>query len=83
MDKSKADGRAVVAQLKAVPTRDPLFGVGQVRADGRAIHDTLALRVKAPPQSHGPWDLFEMLSIVPGDQAFRPISAGGCKAAEN
>jgi branched-chain amino acid transport system substrate-binding protein len=83
VDKSKADGRAVVAQLKAVPTRDPLFGVGQVRADGRAIHDTLALRVKAPPQSHGPWDLFEMLSIVPGDQAFRPISAGGCKAAEN
>jgi hypothetical protein len=33
--KSDADGRAVVAKMKEMPTDDPLFGKGYVRADGR------------------------------------------------
>ena len=32
-----ADGRAVVAAMKAMPTDDPLFGKGTIRADGRQI----------------------------------------------
>ena len=33
--KSAADGKAVVAKMKAMPTDDPLFGKGTIRADGR------------------------------------------------
>ena len=33
--KSAADGKAVVAEMKKMPTDDPLFGKGTVRADGR------------------------------------------------
>src|SRR5258705_9598647 len=32
------DGRAVVAKMKEMPTDDPLFGKGSIRADGRKIH---------------------------------------------
>src|SRR5215207_1682301 len=40
MDKGKArDGAAVIAQMKAMPTADPLFGKGSIRSDGRKIHD--------------------------------------------
>jgi branched-chain amino acid transport system substrate-binding protein len=32
------DGTKVVAQMKAMPTDDPLFGKGSIRADGRKMH---------------------------------------------
>ncbi|MBW7950734.1 MAG: ABC transporter substrate-binding protein, partial [Pseudorhodoplanes sp.] len=35
--KSAKDGRAVVAKMKELPTDDPLFGKGTIRADGRKI----------------------------------------------
>ncbi len=36
--KSAADGKAVVAKMKEMPTDDPLFGKGTIRADGRKLH---------------------------------------------
>ena len=35
---AKADGRAVVARMKAMPTDDDAFGPGRIREDGRKIH---------------------------------------------
>jgi branched-chain amino acid transport system substrate-binding protein len=35
---AKADGRAVVARMKAMPTDDDCFGPGRIRDDGRALH---------------------------------------------
>lgn len=72
------DGAATVAEMKRIPTEDPLFGHGYVRADGRVIHAMHLFRVKAPAQSRGPWDLYDYVSSVPGDEAFRPLSQGGC-----
>src|SRR3974377_1680803 len=48
---SAADGAAVVAAMKAMPTDDPLFGKGAIRADGRKIHPMYLLQVKAPAES--------------------------------
>ena len=53
---SKDDGAAVVAKMKELPTEDPLFGQGEVRADGRKVHDMYLFRVKTPDQSEGAWD---------------------------
>src|SRR5689334_19643198 len=33
------EGKAVVSKMKEMKTDDPLFGKGEVRADGRKIHD--------------------------------------------
>lgn len=79
MDKTEArDGAAVVARMKAVPTQDALFGAGSIRADGRTIHDMYLWQVKAPRESKGPYDYFKPVATIPGDQAFRPMNAGGC-----
>lgn len=79
MDKAQArDGAAVVARMKAMPTQDPLFGAGSIRADGRTIHDMYLFRVKAPAESKGPYDYYTRVTTIPGDKAFRPIADGGC-----
>ena len=48
--KSDADGKAVVAKMKEMPTDDPLFGKGTIRADGRKIHDAFLFEVKTPDE---------------------------------
>jgi branched-chain amino acid transport system substrate-binding protein len=80
-DKAKASGRAVIDQMKATPTDDPLFGKGAVRKDGRAIHDMHLFEVKSPEQSKEPWDYYIHKRVVPAAEAFRPIDQGGCKFA--
>ena len=48
---SPADGRAVVAAMKATPIDDPLFGHVTIREDGRAMHAMYLLQVKSPAES--------------------------------
>jgi branched-chain amino acid transport system substrate-binding protein len=73
-----ADGAAVVAAMKAIPTDDPLFGKGLVRADGRKIHPMYLLQVKEKAESKGKWDFFNIVQTIPGDLAFRPLSQSNC-----
>jgi branched-chain amino acid transport system substrate-binding protein len=76
---SAADGRAVVAAMKALPTDDPLFGKGYIRRDGRKIHPMYLMEVKKPAESKGTWDLLKVVATLPGEDAFRPESEGNCK----
>ncbi|MCT8974908.1 ABC transporter substrate-binding protein [Microbaculum marinisediminis] len=69
---------AVIAKMKEMPSSDPVFGEGQVRPDGRHIHNSYLFRVKTPAESEGPWDYYETVSTTPAEQAFRPIEEGGC-----
>ena len=54
-----ADGRNIVAKMKDMPTDDPLFGKGTIRADGRKIHDMYLLEVKKPDEFKGRLGLYE------------------------
>ena len=76
--KSDADGKAIVAKMKEMPTDDKLFGKGTVRADGRKIHPMYLFEVKKPAESKGPWDYYKLRATIPADQAFRPLAEGGC-----
>ena len=69
---------AVIAKMKELPTDDPLFGQGEIRADGRKIHDMYLFRVKSPDQSEGAWDYYETLATIPAADAWRPLDEGGC-----
>ena len=62
----------------ATRPRIRLFGEGEVRADGRKIHDMYLFRVKAPDASTGPWDYYELVATIPAAEAFRPLAEGGC-----
>jgi len=72
------DGTKVIEQMKKMPTDDPLFGKGVVRADGRKIHPAYLVEVKAPAESKGPWDLYKIRATIPADEAFRPMAEGDC-----
>jgi branched-chain amino acid transport system substrate-binding protein len=73
------DGAKVVAQMKKMPTDDPLFGKGTIRADGRKIHPAYLFEVKKPSESKGPYDYYKLRATIPADQAFRPLKDGGCE----
>ncbi len=73
-----ADGAKVVAKMKELPTDDPLFGKGTIRADGRKIHPAYLVEVKKPAESKYAYDYYKVLQTIPADQAFRPLNEGNC-----
>ncbi|MFZ3352815.1 MAG: ABC transporter substrate-binding protein [Xanthobacteraceae bacterium] len=76
--KSAADGKAVVAQMKKMPSDDPLFGKGEVRADGRTIHPAYLFQVKTPAESKYPGDDYILKATIPASEAFRPLKDDHC-----
>ncbi|WP_425994424.1 ABC transporter substrate-binding protein [Afipia sp. DC4300-2b1] len=72
------DGVKAVAKMKELPTDDPLFGKGVVRADGRKIHPAYLFEVKKPEESKGPWDYYKLVTTIPAEEAFRPLSESDC-----
>ncbi|MFY0577094.1 ABC transporter substrate-binding protein [Cystobacter fuscus] len=72
------DGRAVVARMKEMPTEDPLFGKGSIRADGRKLHPMSLYEVKAPGESKKPWDYYKLVRTIPAEQAFKPLAQSEC-----
>jgi len=76
--KSAADGKAVVAKMKEMPTDDPLFGKGIIRADGRKLHPAYLFEVKKPEESKYPGDFYKLRATIPADEAFRPLKEGNC-----
>lgn len=76
--KSAADGKAVVAKMKELPTDDPLFGKGTIRADGRKLHPAFLFEVKTPAESKYPGDYYKLKATIPAEEAFRPLKEGNC-----
>jgi branched-chain amino acid transport system substrate-binding protein len=72
------DGTKVVAKMKELPTDDPLFGKGTIRADGRKIHPAYLVEVKKPSESKGPYDYYKIRATIPAEEAFRPLDQGNC-----
>ena len=72
------DGAKVVAKMKELPTDDPLFGKGSIRADGRKIHPAYLFEVKNPSESKYPWDYYKLIATIPADEAFIPLDKSVC-----
>ncbi|HYZ62317.1 MAG TPA: ABC transporter substrate-binding protein [Acetobacteraceae bacterium] len=76
--KAKQDGAAVVAQMKALPVQDTVFGQGRIREDGRALFPAYLFQAKAPKEIKSQWDLLKLVATTPAEEAWRPLSEGGC-----
>ncbi len=72
------DGVKVVDKMKAIPTDDPLFGKGYIRADGRKIHPGYLFEVKKPEESKYPWDYYKLIATIPAEEAFTPLDKSAC-----
>ena len=80
---AKANGRAVVERMKAMPTQDDAFGRGTIRADGRKLHPAYLFEVKTPAESKHKHDYYKLLQTSTADDAFRSMADGGCSLARS
>ena len=67
--------------MKALPTDDPIFGRGMIRADGRRVSPVYVFNVKSPAESRGRYDVYRLEREVPIEEAYRPMEQGGCALA--
>jgi branched-chain amino acid transport system substrate-binding protein len=72
------DAEVVANKMREFRVDDIFAKGGEVRADGRLVHDMYLAEVKAPEESRYPWDYCRVLSVIPGDKAFRPVADGKC-----
>ena len=72
------EGKAVATKMRELRVDDFFAKGGEVRADGRLVHAMYLVEVKAPEKSRQPWDYYKILSVIPGNQAFRPLVDGKC-----
>ena len=72
------DTQKVMAQMKKTPVNDFFAKNGQIRDDGRMVHDMYLLQVKKPGESNTPWDYYHVRATIPAAEAFQPMSASRC-----
>lgn len=72
------DAAAVMKQMKAMPVKDFFAENGKIREDGRMVHDMYLAQVKKPEESKYDWDYYHIRQVIPGDQAFLPLSESKC-----
>ena len=75
---AKAAGSNIVDAMKSIPTEDDAFGKGRIREDGMAMFPSYLFQVKKPSESKGKWDYYKVAQTTPADEAWRPLSEGGC-----
>jgi branched-chain amino acid transport system substrate-binding protein len=67
----------VMSELKKMKI-DDFYNKGQIRADGRMIHDMYLFQVKGSKESTTPWDYYKTVAKVPGEQAFTTVAESKC-----
>lgn len=72
------EGKIVANSMRQLRVDDFFAPGGVLRMDGRLVHDMYLVEVKPPEESRYPWDYYRVLSIIPGDKAFRPVAEGNC-----
>jgi branched-chain amino acid transport system substrate-binding protein len=72
------DAKAVMAKMREMPVNDFFAKNGRVREDGRFVHDMYVYEVKKPSESKYAWDYYKLRAVIPGNEAFRPLSESKC-----
>ena len=72
------EAKAVMAKMREMPINDFFAKGGQIREDGRMVHEMYVYEVKKPSESKGDWDYYKLREVIPRDQAYRPLSESQC-----
>lgn len=72
------DAEKVLDQMHKSKVNDMYTKGGYVRPDGRMVHDMYLLQVKTPQSSTTPWDYFNVVATIKGDDAFTKKSESRC-----
>ena len=72
------DADTVMRKMREIPVNDFFAKNGHIREDGLMVHDLYLAQVKQPSESKDSWDVYEILSVIPGDEAFLPLAKSAC-----
>lgn len=72
------DADKIMAQLKKTKVNDMFAKNGEIRPDGRMVHDMYLMQVKTPAESKYPWDYYKVVATIPGAQAFATKAETKC-----
>lgn len=62
----------VAAKMREKPIEDVFARNGRLREDGLMVHDLMLAQVKKPEDSKYPWDYYQILARISGEDAFGP-----------
>ncbi|MFO7527817.1 MAG: ABC transporter substrate-binding protein [Marinobacter sp.] len=72
------DSDTVRAKLGEMTLNDMFVKNGSILPNGTMLHDMYLVEVKKPSESESEWDLLRVVSKIPADQAFIPLSESKC-----
>lgn len=72
------DSEKVIAYLKKTRISDMFTKNGEIRPDGRMVHDMYLMEVKKPSESKYPWDYYKVVATIPGTQAYMTKAETKC-----
>ena len=73
-----ADSDKVMAELHKAKIDDMFTSGGVIRADGLMEHDMYIMQVKKPSESKGPWDYYNVVQKMKGEEAFGKLANSTC-----
>jgi len=74
------DTEKVLAELKKAKFNDIYVKGGWLRADGSMIHDMYLMQVKEPSKSTEPWDYYNVVQTIKGEEAWTTKAETKCAA---
>jgi branched-chain amino acid transport system substrate-binding protein len=72
------DGPTIASKMRETPVNDFMTKNGKIREDGRLVRDMHLFRVKKPEESKYRFNYYQLLTTIPGNEAFKPQEEGGC-----
>ena len=72
------DADTIMKWMKSTKINDFFAQGGYVREDGRMVHDMYLMKVKTPAESKGPWDYYNIVAKLPGEEVYAKLSESTC-----
>ena len=72
------DADKVLAHMHKTKINDMYAKGGYIRPDGRMVHDMYLMQVKTPEQSKEPWDYYNVVATIKGEDAFTTKAESTC-----
>lgn len=76
------DPEAIVAKLQEMPIEDVFARNAKLLPNGRLIHDVYVLEIKDPSEVEGEWDMSKLVTVIPAEEAFPPLSESKCSLVQ-
>jgi len=70
--------KTVLAKMREIPVDDFYSNGLRIREDSRLMRPAFVARIKKPTEVREPWDLYEMVTTLSPEEAFRPLERSDC-----